>query len=106
MKAQPGVDHQFRAFVRAFGCEVAQKYQHSDWCGGIREFAHTNHRKMGGTHVPDVGNGVCLCTKHHTGEIHVIGPETFARKYELDLEGRAAEYAKRYRDGTPFLEDV
>jgi hypothetical protein len=105
LKAKPGVDVNFRRFVRAHGCEVAANHGTTDYCKGVAEFAHTNHRGMGGKHVPDVGNGVCLCTKHHTGEIHLVGQRIFEEKYDLDLNARAAKYAEWYRDGKPFLEE-
>ena len=59
---------------------------------------------MGGTNVPDVGNGTCLCTKHHR-ELHVMWFDVFQTYYNLDLFARAKQLGEWYTDGKPFLEE-
>lgn len=87
----------YRELVReTYPCEVEGRMvtptlRHK--CSGRLEFAHVEGRGIGGY---DVGNGVSLCTEAHTAapwSIHRDGPESFARRFGIDLAARARQIA-------------
>jgi len=72
-----------QAFVRRHSCSVPG-------CQGLPiEFAHATSRGAGGHDR----TGFSCCTEHHV-EQHTIGIETFQRKYNIDLQAIAAEFAR------------
>lgn len=73
------------------GRQVTPTLRHR--CSGVLEFAHVEARGIGGY---DVGNGVSLCTEAHTAapwSIHRDGPESFAKRFGIDLAKRAKTIA-------------
>lgn len=81
-----------RKFVRGHACSVPGCQ------GGPIEFAHIRSAANAGTGLkPGDASGISLCCNHHA-EQHHIGQPAFARKYAVDLEAIAAEFARRSPD--------
>lgn len=81
-----------RKFVRSHECSVP------DCQDGPIEFAHVRSAANAGTGLkPADWNGISLCRSHHY-ESHSIGIQTFERKYGIDVEKLAREFARRSTD--------
>lgn len=91
-------DPAYRKWVREnYPCEVAGRSIDGEphVCEGRLEFAHIKGR---GTWGDDHANGICLCTKAHTGAWWSIhrGQKSFAQRFNLDLARRAGEIYADY----------
>ena len=81
-----------RRWVRAHGCCVP------DCRCGVIDFAHLRSAANAGKdQKPHDMFGVSLCRAHHD-EQHRLGPVEFGRKYQIDLWGLAAEFARQSPD--------
>lgn len=79
-----------RAFVRRFNCCVP------GCVAGPIEFAHIRLGAQGnGVGIkPHDAHGISLCSDHHR-EAHQKGEATFAKKYGIDLQKLAREFAMK-----------
>lgn len=95
-------ESRFRDYIRRQQCLVQRGWNQAGRCQGRMEFCHLVHDGMGGSRSnPIIGNGVPLCTAHHTGSqgMDTIGRQTFAQRHGLDLEAIAAKLAHEWEDG-------
>ena len=81
-----------RRWVKSHGCCVP------GCCATTIDFAHFRSAANAGmARKPHDGFGVSLCRAHHI-EQHNLGLETFERKYGVDLQALAVEFARRSPD--------
>lgn len=81
-----------RKFIRSHGCCVAGCED------GPIEVAHVRHADNAGTGLkPADFHAVSLCRAHHS-EQHQVGVVSFQKKYGLDLDKLAEEFARRSPD--------
>ena len=95
--APPPDQQAFEAWIR--GGELPCVAHASGKCSGRMEFAHLQHRGMGGKEVPSIGNGVPMCSGHHTARgdsYHRAGRFTFESTHAVDLYAIAAWYKRRW----------
>ena len=98
-RARSGIDRgpsrewpRHRAFIRKHACSVPMCED------GPIEVAHVRHASNAGTGLkPADWSAVSLCRTHHS-EQHAIGVETFQKRYGLNLDKLAAEFASRSPD--------
>ena len=74
-------------FIRSMPCLVKDQE-----CYGIVEAHHLKSRGTGGSDFL----AIPLCRRHHTGGIHQIGIDTFARHYSIDYEKEILNLVKLY----------
>jgi hypothetical protein len=96
-KEKREVDEDYLFFIRNLPCLVS-----NEECFGIVHAHHHDRKSQLGSDY----SAVPLCHKHHIGGVHLMGVESFSRRYLIDFEAQIKRLLILYKLKSPKKEII
>lgn len=78
-KEKREIDDNYLKFIRSLPCLV-----NNEECFGVIEAHHQERKSQLGSDY----SAIPLCHKHHIGGVHLMGVDSFARRYSIDYDAQ------------------